>query len=114
MVLRRFMRAGADVPELAATRVAADMRHNAIQVVDVREDHEWRAGHIDGAVHIPLGSLGSRAAALDPARPVVTVCRSGQRSLVAAQALKRAGFSDVANMQGGMLGWTRAGLAVKR
>lgn len=112
MVPRRFTRAG--VPELSVTRVAEDMRRNAVQVVDVREDDEWREGHIDGAAHIPLGALGSRVAELDRARPVVTVCRSGKRSMVAAQALKRAGFSDIASMDGGMIAWTRAGLAVKR
>ena len=114
MVMMRFVRGGADVPERTATQVAEDMRQRAVQVVDVREADEWREGHIDGAMHIPLGSLAARVAELDRDQPVVTVCRSGKRSMVAAKALTQAGFSDVTNLEGGMIAWSRSELPMTR
>lgn len=111
-VIRKWL--GAGVPQRTATQVAEAMRQRGVQVVDVREDDEWHTGHIAGAVHIPLGALTARLAELDRDRPVVTVCRSGNRSIAAAKALERAGFGDVASMDGGMIGWTRSGLPVTR
>lgn len=91
--------------ELAAT----------VQVVDVREPAEFTGalGRIGGAVLLPLAELPARVAALDPARPVVTVCRSGTRSAQAAVLLGKAGFTQVANLAGGMLRWRAAGCAVE-
>ncbi|MCW5632150.1 MAG: MBL fold metallo-hydrolase [Rubrivivax sp.] len=83
-----------------------------VQIVDVREPHEFAAelGHIAGARLIPLGSLGDRATTeLDPARPVVLVCRSGTRSAQATVLLGRAGFPHAANLAGGMLRWRAEG-----
>ncbi len=62
-------------------------RQHEVQVLDVRYPNEWEAGHIDGAVHIPVDDLAERVQELDRERPVVTVCRSGQRSERAAQWL---------------------------
>jgi glyoxylase-like metal-dependent hydrolase (beta-lactamase superfamily II)/rhodanese-related sulfurtransferase len=78
-----------------------------VQVVDVREPHEFTGplGHIDGARLLPLAALPARSDELDRGRPVVTVCRSGARSAQAAVLLQRAGFRDVANLAGGMLRW---------
>jgi len=109
-----MLRGGADVPERTATDVAEDMRLGVVQLVDVREVDEWDAGHIDGARLIPLGALGSRLAELDRDQPVVTACRSGKRSLVAAKALTQAGFRDVANLEGGLIAWQAAGQPVVR
>ncbi len=61
-----------------------------IQVLDVREDDEWTAGRIEGAVHIPLGELERRVSELDRNRPLVTVCRSGGRAGKAAEFLSGA------------------------
>jgi len=84
-----------------------------IQVIDVRGDDEWAAGHIAGATHIMGGHL---PASLDRVhngdRQVVVVCRSGYRSTVAASVLERAGFARVANVAGGMNAWRQAGLPV--
>ena len=79
----------------------------ALQIVDVREPDEFAGplGHIAGAVLVPLGELASRAAQLAQERPVVTVCRSGARSAQAAAILRKAGFTKVANLAGGMLRW---------
>lgn len=78
-----------------------------VQIVDVREADEFGGplGHIEGARLVPLGALAARAGELDPEAPVVTVCRSGARSAQATVLLKKAGFSRVANLSGGMLRW---------
>jgi glyoxylase-like metal-dependent hydrolase (beta-lactamase superfamily II)/rhodanese-related sulfurtransferase len=86
----------------------------AIQIVDVRESDEYHGalGHIRNAKLIPLGALPGRVGELARDRPVVLVCRSGARSAQASVLLQRAGFSDVANLAGGMLRWRAEGHAV--
>jgi rhodanese-related sulfurtransferase len=84
-------------------------RHGELQILDVREDEEWDAGHIDGAVHIPLDQLPQRIGELDAQRPVVTVCRSGGRAGRAAELLTSSG-RQAAVMDGGMQRWAREGL----
>lgn len=83
----------------------------AHHLLDVREDDEWRAGHIDGAQHIPLGQLGDRLAELPAGRRIVAVCRSGSRSAAAVRGLRQLGY-DVENLDGGVTAWSRAGLAL--
>lgn len=80
-----------------------------VQIIDVRETDELAEGIIDGAVHIPLGAVPDSQGALDSARPVILVCRSGRRSASAATVLTAAGF-DAHTMTGGMLEWTAEGL----
>ncbi len=82
-------------------------------LLDGREPDEYREGHIAGAMLIPLGQLSGRVDELPRDRQIVGVCRSGSRSGAATRQLIGAGFQAV-NLQGGMLGWTRAGLPVKR
>lgn len=86
-------------------------RLGEIQLVDVRYEKDWRAGHIEGAVNIPEDDLEERLAELDPARPVVTICRAGSRSCGAAEWLRGQGL-DATNLDGGMLSWKWAGLPV--
>ena len=85
-----------------------------IQIVDVREPAEFTdaLGHIRGAQLLPLSQLAVRADEIDPARPVVTVCRSGARSAQATVLLQKSGFKDVANLAGGMLRWRAEALPV--
>ena len=78
-----------------------------IIVLDVREDHEWAAGHIDGATHIPLGELQARVGELDPAAPTLVVCHVGGRSARATAWLHAQGH-DVVNLDGGMEAWEAA------
>jgi rhodanese-related sulfurtransferase len=103
------------IPEVSVNELAADLAAGRdVQVIDVREQDEWRSGHIPVARHIPLGDLGQRLSELDEQRPVVVVCRSGNRSAIATSALLKAGFMDVRNLDSGMLGWVRAGHVVER
>lgn len=78
-------------------------------LLDVREDDEWRAGHIDGAQHIPLGELGDRLAEVPKEGSIVAVCRSGSRSAAAVRGLRQLGYS-AENLDGGVTAWSRAGL----
>ena len=80
-------------------------RHASPQIVDVRTTREWDAGHIEGAVHIPLGELTTRATEIPRTRPVATICEAGYRSALAASVLARAGIDDVATVTGGMAAW---------
>lgn len=80
-------------------------------LLDVREDHEWRAGHAPKARHIPLGRLATGQRELPAGRPIVTVCRSGGRSARAAGLLASSG-REVANLRGGMSAWAASGLPV--
>lgn len=86
-------------------------RRDELQLLDVREDAEWAAGRIEGARHIPLAELPGRLGELDRNRPVVALCRSGNRSGQAAQYLRQAGLS-AQNMDGGLKRWAGDGLPV--
>ncbi|HEY6276064.1 MAG TPA: rhodanese-like domain-containing protein [Streptosporangiaceae bacterium] len=77
-------------------------------LLDVREPDEWEAGHVPGALHIPLGQLSARAGEIGRDREVYVICRSGHRSGRAARALAGAGW-QVHNVAGGMTGWQAAG-----
>lgn len=78
-------------------------------LLDVREIFEWEVGHLAGAVHIPLGTLEDRIDEVDRERMVVLYCASGMRSIDGSYVLKRAGFSRVFSLAGGISGWTLAG-----
>lgn len=80
-------------------------------VLDVREAHEWAAGHIDGAIHIPLGDIPARVGELDPSARTLVVCHLGGRSARATQWLHAQGH-DVTNVAGGMQAWEQAGRPV--
>jgi rhodanese-related sulfurtransferase len=88
-------------------------RRGAI-LLDVREPGEWQSGHAPGARLIPLGQLSHCAGELPRDREIVAVCRSGNRSSVAAGLLRRAGFTQVKNLRGGMIAWANQGLPIER
>lgn len=92
------------VDQITPQEAAAAAQAGAL-LIDVREADEWEAGHIEGAVHIPLGELGQRLTELDPARRTIFVCRVGGRSDVAAGVADRAGFTTPANLDGGLQAW---------
>jgi rhodanese-related sulfurtransferase len=83
-----------------------------VQLVDVREPHEWDAGRIAGARHIEIERLPSEAGSLDRDRPVLFYCRSGSRSAMAAGAFRRAGY-DAYSMDGGITAWDAQGLPLE-
>lgn len=97
-------------PAISAGELQAAVTEGA-QVVDVRTDEEWRAGHLPFAVHIPMERLGARVNELNGR--TVFVCRSGNRSAYATEALVDRGM-DAVNLEGGMKACARAGLPVVR
>jgi rhodanese-related sulfurtransferase len=91
------------------TPAELDARRDQVQIVDVRWPNEWEAGRIEGAVHIPQDQLEDRLDELDRGRPVVAVCRSGNRSSAAAVDLEATGF-QADNLDGGLEAWVASGL----
>jgi rhodanese-related sulfurtransferase len=81
-----------------------------IQLVDCRELYEWVAGHVEGAVHLPVNAIMSGAGSdLDKDTPIAVICRTGNRSELATMMLQARGY-DATNVEGGMEAWARAGL----
>ena len=101
-----------------APKEAADQLGTGAVLVNVREPEEWQHGHINGSVPAPRGLLEFFADPasprhkdqLDPSRRMIVVCASGARASLAAATLKTMGYSDVAILDGGLKGWTEAGL----
>jgi len=97
------------VPEVSADAVRARReRGEDLLLLDVREPDEWETAHIEGAVLIPLGELGSRLAKIEPwrERPVVVLCHHGGRSTRACRLLAEHGFRRVENLSGGIEAWS--------
>jgi rhodanese-related sulfurtransferase len=97
------------VPEIDVTDAHSAAGQNVL--LDVRNADEWQAGHAPGAQWIPLGELDRARTEIAFNKRIVCVCRSGQRSARAAEALNEWGF-DAVNMTGGMRAWEAAGLPV--
>lgn len=98
-----------EVDCVAATQL---INHKDALVLDVREDAEFKAGHVLNAKHVPLGKLGERIGELEKyrAKPIVVVCRSGARSANACALLGKQGFAEAFNLAGGMIAWQKANL----
>ncbi|WP_298251958.1 rhodanese-like domain-containing protein [uncultured Arthrobacter sp.] len=92
-----------ELQNVPVTAVPKDAR-----ILDVREDYEWEAGHIDGALHIPLDELPTRVDELDPDEDLHVICRSGGRSQRAAEWLDGNGYTAI-NVTGGMGAWLEEG-----
>jgi rhodanese-related sulfurtransferase len=100
------------VPEIAAGELAERVKRKpAPQLVDVRTHAEFAAGHVRGALNVPIGELSRRLGGLglDPKRPVVAICLSAHRSVPAVRLLRERGFEAV-QLAGGMMAWRAAKL----
>lgn len=87
---------------------------DGMTALDVREPDEFAAGHIPGAMHIPLGQLQRRAGELPRDRPILTYCGHGERSATALSLLERLGFGPLTNFNGGFDAWRDAGMEIAR
>ena len=85
-----------------------------LQFIDVRTDEEYASGHAVKAAHFPLDALEKDLSKLDKNKPVYVICQTGRRSQKGAEILKKAGFIDVYNIQGGTSAWTEAGYPVEK
>ncbi len=92
------------------------INHKNALVLDVRDQSEYDAGHILNSKLIPLGKLRERTGELEKyrERPVVVVCRSGQRSASACSLLGKQGFAQVLNLNGGIMAWQKASLPLEK
>jgi rhodanese-related sulfurtransferase len=95
----------------AATVRARIERGDTFHLIDVREDHEWDAGHLPGAEHLGRGILERDIESRIPDHDadIVVYCGGGYRSALAADNLQRMGYTNVKSMDGGWRGWTEAG-----
>lgn len=97
---------------VSAARAVELVREGAV-LVDVRESHEWKAGHAPQAVHVPLAKIDTAPRRLSANAQVLVVCASGMRSRTGAKKLRAAGF-DAASISGGMTAWEQSGGAVRK
>jgi len=110
--------ARSQIGSVSAAQAAAEMSSGQAVFLDVREPEEWQHGHIDGSVPAPRGLLEFFAdptsprskKALDPTHRVIVICASGARATLAAATLKLMGYQDPVVLDGGLKGWTAAGL----
>jgi phage shock protein E len=98
-----------DVQTTAALREQPD-----VMILDVREQDEWDAGHIPGAVFMPMGQVPDRMSEIPKDKTVIVQCRSGNRSSQVTDFLVQQGFTNVHNMSGGLNAWQSAGLPVEK
>ncbi|MGC2694901.1 MAG: rhodanese-like domain-containing protein [Candidatus Angelobacter sp.] len=103
----------AQMPQMTAQELDARLRNNAMQVLDVRREPEWQAGHIAQAAWFPLDNFKISAPEVDPAAPLAIHCQGGYRSMIACSLLRRAGVQNVINVSGGFDAWRNAGLPVE-
>jgi rhodanese-related sulfurtransferase len=96
-----------DIPAVEIADVPTPLPRGVV-VLDVREPEEWRAGHIDEALHVPMRQLPARIEELPSDRQVLVVCRVGARSASATAFLVSLGRNAV-NLSGGMNAWAAAG-----
>jgi rhodanese-related sulfurtransferase len=89
-------------------------RHESFHLIDVREDREWEAGHLPGAIHLGKGVIERdvEKAIPDTAALLVLYCGGGFRSALAAKNLQDMGYTNVISMDGGFTGWKNAGLPI--
>jgi adenylyltransferase/sulfurtransferase len=95
------------IPEVTPRELAARLaRGDDVDVLDVREPHEWEIARIPGARLVPLGTLAEVLPTLDPAREIVVHCKGGSRSAKAVRQMQAAGFTRVWNLAGGISRWS--------
>lgn len=92
--------------DITPEEVKAMLNRKDIQLIDVREIDEYRAGHIPGITHVSLSQFVERTGEIDPEKEVICVCRSGNRSGTACEYLSSLGYKKLHNMVGGMNKWS--------
>jgi hydroxyacylglutathione hydrolase len=110
-----WKRAGFDLAtlrEISVYELQQQLSENKIQVLDVRREAEWLAGHVEGASWWPLDRFRVSPPEVDPGLPLAVHCQSGYRSMIACGLLQRAGFKNVVNVSGGFSAWQEAKLPV--
>ncbi len=99
----------AQTPAVDVEELRRLQQRGPVQIVDVREDWEWNAGHIPGAVHVPLSELAARAGAIDKTKTAYLHCGVDTRSRKAAVQLRHLGWTSLAVVLGGYTAWSESG-----
>jgi rhodanese-related sulfurtransferase len=107
--LKRLGGPAIDIAELEAL-----VAQGAVRVLDVREDSEFRSGHLPGAIHVPLKGLPDRVGKLRRDKPYAVICQSGSRSKSATAFLLDQGFEGTVSVRGGTGAWARSGRPLVR
>lgn len=103
----------ATLPQITVQALNECLHVGEFQVLDVRREPEWQAGHIKNAVWWPLDNFRISAPEIDRDTPWAVHCKSGYRSMIACSLLQRAGFKNVSNLVGGFDAWQQASLPVE-
>ena len=111
--LRQRLSGVSEVGPVEATRM---LNHDNAVMIDMREDKEYREGHIVNAIHLPASKQDNYTGKLEKYRqqPLIVYCRSGQRSTAVCGKLRKQGFEAVYNLKGGVLAWQKAELPLER
>ena len=103
-----------EVEDYDSKQTQAEVASGAL-LIDVREPHEWNAGHLPKAIHIPMGQIPARIADLPRERKIIFTCRTGNRSgTIKDFLIDEHGYRDVHNHLGGIVAWQLEGLAVDK
>jgi hydroxyacylglutathione hydrolase len=111
-VVEESARAGRGTGTVERTGVgelAPRLARGEVTLLDVRSRSEFVAGHLPGALHIPVGHLGARLAEIPRDKPIVVQCETGSRSAIAVSVLQRLGVPNAANLAGGIVAWQEGG-----
>ncbi len=101
-------------PQIDVAELDALLQQGSVRVLDVREDSEFRSGHLPGAIHIPMKRLPDRIAKLKHDKPYAVICQSGSRSRRVTDFLIDEGFKGAVSVRGGTGAWARSGRPIVR
>jgi rhodanese-related sulfurtransferase len=104
------------VKEVNSAEALQLINHQNAIILDVRQDSEYKSGHILNSKLVPLGNLAGRIGELERYRelPIVVVCRSGNRSASACAMLGKLGFAQAYNLSGGVIAWQKSSLPLEK
>ncbi len=116
LVMDSFKRKLLGFSEVIVNDAVRLMNQDDALALDVRDDSDFREGHILNAVSIPLGVLEGRLKEIESHKdkPIIIYCRTGQKSAKAGAILKRQGFTSIHKLKGGMMAWLEANMPTKR
>ena len=100
---------------LSPKLTVAKMNQEGSVIIDIRDEHEYKKGHIVNAINLPLSKFDENIEKISSYRksPVIVVCQTGSRSVTACKKLIKAGFEEVYNISGGMQSWEDNKLPIK-
>jgi rhodanese-related sulfurtransferase len=101
-------------PQIDVAELDLRLQQGTVRVLDVREESEFRGGHLPGAINIPVKKLPERVAKLKHDKPYAVICQSGSRSRSATDYLVDQGFEGAVSVTGGTGAWARSGRPIIR